>query len=81
MRLCKKEWEILGEICQKEHLSRNQLIEKIEDTKIPNIGLTYLTRLFMLAYLDGLVNNYKVSTKRTLEELDNRSKNILAVNK
>ena len=50
MRLCLSEWDALGRICREEKLSRNRLIEIIENNNRVNLGLTYLTRLFTLFY-------------------------------
>ena len=50
MRLCLKEWEALNEICEREHIARNKLIEIIEDKKDEELGLTYSTRLFIVMY-------------------------------
>lgn len=49
MRLCQSEWTALEKICFDEGISRNRLIELVEDCKQP-LGLTYLTRLFTLFY-------------------------------
>ncbi len=51
MRLCLKEWEVLAEICKLEGLSRNALIEIIENNNHSSLGLTYMTRLFVISYL------------------------------
>lgn len=37
-------------ICREEKLSRNRLIEIIENSNRVHLGLTYLTRLFTLFY-------------------------------
>lgn len=50
MRLCLSEWCALERICKEENLSRNRLIEIIENNNRDNLGLTYLTRLFTLFY-------------------------------
>ncbi len=50
MRLCNLEWNALGEICELENISRNRLLETIENDKPANLGLTYATRLFMVEY-------------------------------
>ncbi len=50
MRLCLKEWEALSEICHRENIARNKLIEIIEDKKDEELGLTYSTRLFIVMY-------------------------------
>lgn len=49
MRLCQSEWTALEKICFDEGISRNRLIELVEECKQP-LGLTYLTRLFTLFY-------------------------------
>ena len=50
MRLCLSEWCALERICREEKLSRNRLIEIIENSNRVHLGLTYLTRLFTLFY-------------------------------
>lgn len=50
MRLCNLEWNALNEICELENISRNRLLEAIENDKPSNLGLTYATRLFMVEY-------------------------------
>lgn len=50
MRLCSTEWDAMSEVCKKEHLSRNQLIEAIENSKDKPLGLTYVTRAFITEY-------------------------------
>ena len=50
MRLCYKEWAALKEICRKENLTRNKLIEIIEQNKPSDLGLSYSTRLFISSY-------------------------------
>lgn len=50
MRLCQSEWMALEKICFDEGISRNRLIELVENKKNSCLGLTYLTRLFTLFY-------------------------------
>lgn len=50
MRLCVNEWEALYEVCRIEKISKNRLIEMIEAGKSDVLGLTYSTRLFLVAY-------------------------------
>ena len=50
MRLCMKEWDALYEVCKIEKISKNHLIEMIEEKKSKELGLTYSTRLFLMAY-------------------------------
>lgn len=50
MRLCLEEWKALDEICKREKLNRNKIIEKLEAFHDSGLGLTYMTRLFMLMY-------------------------------
>ena len=56
MSLCKKEWNAFDEICQKEKISRNQMLGLIETSKKPSFGLTYSTRLVILSYFQNLAN-------------------------
>lgn len=57
MRLCQKEWNALEEICKREKVSRNLLIEQIENNKNQSLGLTYATRLFLMLYYKSLAKN------------------------
>lgn len=58
MRLCHKEWLALKEICLRENITPNRLIELIENKKNSELGLTYATRLFTLVYFQNLANKY-----------------------
>ena len=58
MRLCAREWSALREICLRENIRCNKLIELIENTKNPELGLTYATRLFTLVYFQYITNRY-----------------------
>ena len=59
MRLCRKEWCALEEICSREQINRNELIAMIEDNKNNRLGLSYATRLFLLLYYNSLANHTK----------------------
>ncbi len=50
MRLCQEEWGALDNICKYEKINRNQIFEVLESLPDYGLGLTYLTRLFMLMY-------------------------------
>ena len=54
MRLCSEEWNALGYICKKENINRNTLIENLDSIKVDNMGLTSLTRLFLLLYYQNM---------------------------
>ncbi len=54
MRLCQKEWNALEDICKREKINRNLLIEQIENNKNQKLGLTYATRLFLMLYYKNL---------------------------
>lgn len=56
MRLCTLEWDAIDEICGKENISRNKLIEKIENEKDMALGLSYSTRLFLVQYFRDAAN-------------------------
>lgn len=71
MRLCLSEWCALERICREEKLSRNRLIEIIENSNRVHLGLTYLTRLFTLFYF----YNQAVSPERTFRPQERRRKN------
>lgn len=63
MRLCSEEWGALKDICQKEHIHRNQLIEQLDRLKSQNEGLTSLTRLFLLMYYKSLASDLEITQK------------------
>lgn len=64
MRLCSKEWEALDDICKREGINRNRLIEMIENAKTERLGLTYSTRLFLVLYYRAIAKPTKpVQTK------------------
>lgn len=64
MRLCLKEWDALNQICKNEKISRNKLIEMIENYKDQDLGLTYSTRLFILEYYRALAKPSKTSRNK-----------------
>lgn len=59
MRLCLKEWNALDDVCQRENIHRNHLIELIENFKSPRLGLTYSTRLFLVLYYKSVARPSK----------------------
>lgn len=63
MRLCTLEWDAIEEICGKENISRNRLIEKIENDKDRNLGLSYSTRLFLVQYYRNAANKPRKITE------------------
>ncbi len=69
MRLADAEWEALQEICEHENLSRNKLIEHIEETKDENLGLSCSTRLFLLAYYRSNAPLKKTSSQNLVQAL------------
>lgn len=78
MRLCCSEWSSLDEICAHESISRNRLIEIIEDNKNEELGLTYSTRLFIIMYYRDaakLKNNKKSS--HTVSDASDTVMNII----
>lgn len=50
MRLYCKEWAALEKICNRENISKNKLLEAIENNKNPKLGLTSAARLFTTLY-------------------------------
>jgi len=50
MRMCAKEWRALDDVCKKEKISKNELLGMIEASGKNSLGLTYSTRLFIIAY-------------------------------
>lgn len=63
MRLCTLEWDALSEVCEKENISRNKLIEKIENDKDASFGLAYSTRLFLVQYYRDAANKPRRNTE------------------
>ena len=59
MRLCRKEWCALEEVCSREQMNRNELLSMIEDNKNNRLGLAYATRLFLLLYYKSIANHTK----------------------
>ena len=60
---CSEECGALKDICQKEHIHRNQLIEQLDRLKSQNEGLTSLTRLFLLMYYKSLASDLEITQK------------------
>lgn len=63
MRLCTLEWDALNEVCEKENISRNKLIERIENDKDDTLGLAYSTRLFLVQYYRDAANRPRRSSE------------------
>lgn len=61
MRLCNKEWEAIDDICKRERINRNALIELIENAKNERLGLTYSTRLFLVLYYRSIAKPQRVN--------------------
>lgn len=61
MRLSAIEWDAINQICKIENISRNKLIESVEDCKDEDIGLSYSTRLFALQYYRSNAKLHKKS--------------------
>lgn len=76
MRLCLKEWDALNEICERENIARNHLIELIEDNKDAELGLTYSTRLFIVIYYRTAC---KLAGRKNSVVKDNKYKNIMTI--
>ncbi len=56
MRLCQEEWGALDNICKHEKINRNKIFEVLESLPDYGLGLTYLTRLFMLMYYQDVAD-------------------------
>lgn len=78
MRLCLKEWDALKEVCLRENISCNKLVEMIENTKNAQLGLTYATRLFTLLYFQNLSNAY-LPTPKMQKVNSQTSANVLEI--
>ncbi|MDR1026170.1 MAG: ribbon-helix-helix domain-containing protein [Lactobacillus sp.] len=62
VRLCNSEWVALEGVCKRERISRNKLIESIENQKNQNLGLTGSIRLFSIIYYHTLAEELKPKT-------------------
>ena len=83
MRLCLTEWEVLNEICKKENITRNKLIELIENNNNGSLGLTYITRLFVIVYYHDIASlptnkSDDISIAGTLDYLKQRATQAIA---
>ena len=58
MRLDQEIWNSLSDICQKEDMNIHQLCSKIDSQK-GNSGLSGAVRLFVLTYLQHVIDRYK----------------------
>lgn len=58
MRLCNKEWDAIDDVCYRENITKNQLIELIENAKNEKLGLTYSTRLFLVLYYKSIAHKH-----------------------
>lgn len=81
MRLCVSEWCALERICSEECLTRNKLIETIENNNPSGLGLTYMTRLFTLYYYYNTVTNPKltIGTEKGNPKVLNLLKNLYSL--
>lgn len=77
IRLCETEWQTLENICRRENMRRNALLNLIALHKAKGLGLTPAIRLFMLTYLHMLTPHFltlPVNTKTNLLYLLNAMK-------
>lgn len=67
IRLAVAEWDAVDNICARENIKRNDLIETINRRKDPTIGLTCSVRLFTIIYFYQLLvykqQNYASNAK------------------
>lgn len=66
MRLCQEEWGALDNICKYEKINRNKIFEVLESLPDYGLGLTYLTRLFMLMYYQDVAGEVLCQQKNYL---------------
>lgn len=60
MRLAAAEWDAVDNICKRENIKRNTLINLINSRKNTQLGLTCSVRLFSLIYFyQLLIKNHK----------------------
>ena len=78
VRLCHSEWRALEDICKREHVPRNRVIEAIEKTRNPEIGLTGSIRLFSILYYHALAQEipHRLNFPAKHQYLDQIFKNI-----
>lgn len=73
IRLAAAEWEAVDNICKRENIKRNDLIEAINRRKDPKIGLTCSVRLFTIIYFYRLLiykqQNYSSPSSRQLNPI------------
>ena len=62
MRLANAEWEAIDNICKRENIKRNTLIEMISARKNTQLGLTCSVRLFSLIYYYQLLLKHPIKT-------------------
>lgn len=55
LRLAEAEWQAIDDICDKERISKNELITIINANKNKQISLTSSVRLFCLIYLNEVL--------------------------
>lgn len=75
VRLCQSEWRALEDVCKRERISRNRLIEAIENTNHNEIGLTGSIRLFSIVYYHSLAD--EIPQKINVAEKSDFIKQIL----
>jgi predicted DNA-binding ribbon-helix-helix protein len=51
LRFANEEWKAIDLMCKRENIKRNELLQLINKTRTPNLGLTNSVRLFLTAYL------------------------------
>lgn len=76
MRLCNKEWDAIEDICKREHITRNSLIELIENAKNQRLGLTYSTRLFLVLYYRSIAKAPRIKGPMTPNNVFNIIKEL-----
>lgn len=64
MRLANAEWEAIDNICKRENIKRNTLIEMINARKNSQLGLTCSVRLFSLIYYYQMLSKYQIKNKK-----------------
>lgn len=79
MRLCIEEWNALDTICHYEKVNRNKIIEFLEGLHDCGLGLTYMTRLFMLLYYQDAAS--EVLNKPCRQSISRVDKILLKIEK
>jgi len=69
IRLCESEWTALEDLCKKENLRRNALINILDNKKNKELTLTGTIRLFAISYYHRLSQNNDTTHHHIISKL------------